>query len=122
MEAVASHVLVELWDRRPQTTFAALLGQAFVAVGLATPEHKPEPGEGVQAGVDRALFGATCAVNRLRNAEGAGHGRPWPPSVTEEEARLATQLMGVVAGRLLGALAITKSANTSNDPSSRRRH
>ncbi len=44
VEAVASHALVELWDRRPQTTFAALLGQAFVAVGFATPEHKPEPG------------------------------------------------------------------------------
>ena len=40
----------------------------------------------------------------LRNKQGTGHGRPWLPSVTAEEARHATQVMGVVGDLLLRAM------------------
>ena len=104
VEAVAGHVLVERGGQRPRTTFPALLGQAFVAVELATPEDGAGRGGQPKDQLDRALYEAACAVNRMRNADGTGHGRPWPPSLTEEEARFATQVMGLVATRLLDAL------------------
>ena len=43
-------------------------------------------------------------TNTLRNKQGTGHGRPWLPSVTVEEARHATQVMGVVGDLLLRAM------------------
>jgi len=54
--------------------------------------------------MQRALYDAACAVNTLRNKEGTGHGRPWLPSVSPEEARHATQVMGVVGELLLRTL------------------
>jgi len=105
LEATAAHVLVEVWsNNNPPHIFPALLGQAFVALGLKTSQDKVEPGEPTQHGLHRALFDAACAVNRLRNKEGAGHGHPWLPTVTPEEAQAAAQTMGIVSGMLLDAL------------------
>jgi len=105
LEATAAHVLVEVWsNNNPSHVFPALLGQAFVAVGLKTSEDKAQPGEPAQHGLQRALFDAACAVNRLRNKQGTGHGRPWLPTVTSDEAQAAAQTMGIVAGMLLDAL------------------
>ena len=101
LEATAKHVLLEISGTSPETTFAGLLGQAFVALGLKTPYDPAQKGEPPQQALDRALFEAACAVNRLRNKEGTGHGRPWPTTVTDAEAREATELMGIVAARLL---------------------
>jgi hypothetical protein len=50
------------------------------------------------------MFDAACAVNRLRNKQGTGHGHPWLPTVTPEEAQSAAQTMGIVSGMLLNAL------------------
>jgi len=50
------------------------------------------------------LYELGCAVNRLRNTEGTGHGRPFLPNVTDGEARTAVEAMGMIAGRLLDAL------------------
>jgi hypothetical protein len=105
LEATAKHVLQERWGSCPQTTFPGLLGQAYVAVGLTTPNEPAQKGEVPQKALDRALFDVACAINRLRNKEGTGHGRPWPPSITEAEAREGTELMGIIAERLLSALA-----------------
>jgi hypothetical protein len=105
LEATAAHVLVEVWNNNnPPHVFPALLGQAFVALGLKTPQDKAQADQPVQHGVQRALFDAACAVNRLRNKEGTGHGRPWLPTVTQEEAQDAAQIMGIVSGMLLNAL------------------
>lgn len=57
-----------------------------------------------QRRVDAALYETACAVNALRNSQGTGHGRPFPPSVTDAEARVAIECMGVVSERLLGLL------------------
>ena len=105
LEATAAHVLVEVWSKNdPPHVFPALLGQAFVAAGLKTPQDKPQSGEPPQHALHRALFDAACAVNRLRNKQGTGHGHPWLPTVTADEARVASQTMGIVAGVLLDAL------------------
>jgi hypothetical protein len=104
VEAAAAHVIYERFGQYPQhSNFPALLGQAFVAVGMTTPQSPPQPGEPPQCRLQRALYEAGCAVNALRNKQGTGHGRPWLPSVSDGEARAAIQLMGIVAGFLLGA-------------------
>lgn len=105
LEATAAHVVREKYGSYPSSAnFPMLLGQAFVSVGLATPEHPKEPGEPPRRGVERALYELGCAVNRLRNKEGTGHGRPWLPDVSQGEARNAVEAMGIIAERLLEAL------------------
>ena len=105
LEAVAAHVLLECWNTsNPPQSFPTALGQAFVALDLKTPADIPVSGEPPQHRLQRALYEAACAVNTLRNKQGTGHGRPWLPSVTVEEGRHATQVMGVVGDLLLRAM------------------
>ena len=104
LEATAAHVISELFGQYPQqANFPTLLGQAFVSVGMTTPQTASTPGEPPQCRLQRALYEAGCAVNALRNKQGTGHGRPWLPAVSDGEARAATQLMGIIAGFLLAA-------------------
>jgi hypothetical protein len=105
LEATAAHVLVARYGAYADTeNFPTLLGQAFMAVGLTTPATARQPGEPAYAEVERRLFEAGCAVNRLRNKEGTGHGRPFPSTVSDSEARIATEVMGAVAQLLLDQL------------------
>lgn len=105
LEAIAAHVLQECFGSyNTSFNFPTLLGQAFVAVGLATPNDSPQPNEPAVKRLERALYDTGCAVNKLRNKEGAGHGRPWLPSLSAPEARLATEQMGIIAEHLLMAL------------------
>lgn len=109
LEATAAHVLVERYASYPEgSNFPMLLGQAFDALDLATPHHPKKPGEPPQKSVERAMYELACTINRLRNKEGTGHGRPWLPSVTDDEAKVAVELMGVIAERLLLALKVRK--------------
>ncbi len=77
VEATAAHALVERFGSYPQTAnFPTLLGQAFVALGLcAVRTQNLTP----QEQLDLALYDLACAVNRLRNRQGTGHGRPFVP-------------------------------------------
>lgn len=103
MEATAAYVLVyRFGEYNEQANFPTLLGQAFVAMDLATP-NSPEPAT-AWANVERHLFEAGCAMNRLRNREGTGHGRPFLPGVTEKQAAIAVQTMGTVAQLMLDSL------------------
>jgi hypothetical protein len=105
LEATASHVITEKYGHySQQANFPTLLGQAFIALGLAIPQTPAQAGEPPQCRVERSLFEAGCAVNALRNKTGTGHGRPFVPSVTDDEARAAVQLIGIVSGLLLRAL------------------
>jgi Abortive infection C-terminus len=102
VEAVAAHVLIQRYGTYSHNdNFPTLLGQAFVATGLCAVK-KVNPT--AQEQMDLALYELACAVNRLRNREGTGHGRPFLPSVTQTQARAAIQSMGLVAARLLDAL------------------
>jgi len=102
LEATAKHVLVVKFSTEPtMTNFPTLLAQAFMALNLCiAKERATTPQERLEA----ALFELGCAVNALRNAEGTGHGRPFPATVTEHEARSAIEGMGIVAERMLAAL------------------
>lgn len=105
LEATAAHVLVEVWNNsNPPHNFPTLLGQAFAALNLKTSQDKAQSGEPPLQSLQRALFDAACAVNRLRNKEGTGHGHPWLSNVTPEQASSAAQTMGIVAGILLDSL------------------
>jgi hypothetical protein len=103
VEAVAAHVLVQRFGSYPESAnFPTLLGQAFVAAGLcAVKKDKPT----AQEQLDLALYDLACAVNRLRNRQGTGHGRPFDAAVTPTVSRTAVQAMGLVSARLLDALA-----------------
>lgn len=102
LEAVAAHIIQQRYGRYPSTSnFPTLLGQVFVALGLATPQDSVQPGEPPFRRIERAMYELACGINQLRNKQGTGHGRPWLPSVTDTEARMATESMGVIAERLL---------------------
>ena len=105
VEATAAHVIAEKYGQYPhQANFPTLLGQAFTALGLATPQTPPQAGESPQRRVERAMYEAGCAVNALRNRAGTGHGRPFLSTLSGDEARAAVQLMGIISGLLLRAL------------------
>lgn len=102
LEATAKHVLVMKFNTEPTiANFPTLLAQAFIAVGLPTAAT---PKDTAQRRIDASLYQTACAVNALRNVQGIGHGRAFPVSVTDAEARVAVECMGVVAERLLGLL------------------
>lgn len=107
IEATAGHVVLERYGVPPVGNFQTLLGQAFVAVGLDAQRPSAEVGgiEGARTAMTASLYEMGCAINRLRNKAGGGHGRPFIPDLTSEEVRAATEGAGLVAGRLLDALA-----------------
>jgi len=106
IEAVAGHVIAELFYSEPSGDFSTLLGQAFIALGLTAMTPKQEQGglPGARDAMSVALYQLAMAVNRLRNKAGSGHGRPFIPDLTVAEVRAATEATGLVAGRLLDAL------------------
>ncbi len=109
LEATAAHILVERNGTYPQgANFESLLGMAFVAIDLSTPQHPIQPGEPPQCKVERAMFSVACGINAMRNRLGTGHGRPWLTNITEVEARAAIQFMGTIAEWLLHAHARKK--------------
>jgi hypothetical protein len=102
VEATAAHILMERYgDYQANLNFPTLLAQVFIALGLATSEDKPQPEERPQKQLERGIFLVACVVNRLRNKEGTGHGRPWLTSVADTDAKAAVELMGVIAEWLL---------------------
>lgn len=102
LEAVAGHILQERYGTySPTSNFPTLLGQVFTALDLATPQHQAIAGEPPNKRVERAMYELACSINQLRNKQGIGHGRPWLPMVTDAEARMAIESMGVMAERLL---------------------
>jgi len=102
LEATASHILTERNHQRPShRNFPTLLAQTFMSLGLAIPQTTTQPPPSAQCRLECALFEAGCSVNSLRNSEGTGHGRPWLPSVTDAQARVALQTMGLISAFLL---------------------
>ncbi|MGV2290999.1 abortive infection family protein [Trinickia sp. YCB016] len=105
MEATAAHVLMSIGGAYPTgANFGSLLGMAFMALGLKVPEQQPEPGELPIGALERSLFSAACAANKLRNKEGTGHGRPWLPRVGNAEAKAAVEVAGSVSAYMLAKL------------------
>ncbi len=95
LEAAARHVLVEnggSYD--PRMGFPGTLLSAYTVLGISPPPAQLVHGNGLDPDpvrqLQQAVFLLAVAVNRLRNAQGTGHGRPYPPSVTARQAELAT--------------------------------
>ncbi|MEK3980626.1 abortive infection family protein [Psychrobacillus sp. FSL K6-2836] len=102
LEAVAAHVITKLLGKYQQSNFPTLLGLAFHLLGLSTPNTK-----GVNESMSRmeiSLYELGCAVNNLRNKQGTGHGRPFLPTVTPNEAIAAIESMGLISEFLLNKL------------------
>ncbi|QJR28217.1 abortive infection family protein [Limnobacter profundi] len=105
LEATAAHVIQVKYGAYPMgANFQGLLGQAYMALGLTVPEQPPQPGEPPIKALERSLFQSACAINKLRNKEGTGHGRPWLPSLSLTEATAAIELVGTISGFLLARL------------------
>lgn len=105
LEATAAHVISMKFGAYPQqANFPALLGQAFVALGLATPEDPPSSTEAHHRAMERGMYLAAVGVNRLRNKQGSGHGRPWVADITPAESEAAIELAGTVASYMLDKL------------------
>ena len=105
MEAVAAHVLQELFGRYPTTAnFPTLLGQAFTALGLSTTADKEESGEHPRKNMERKMYDLACSINRLRNKQGTGHGRPWLPDINDDEAKASIEFIGIISERMLNEL------------------
>ncbi|WP_196800313.1 abortive infection family protein [Thioalkalivibrio sp. ALR17-21] len=105
LEATAAHVITVKYGSYPQqANFPALLGQAFVALGLATPEDQPSSSDAPERAMERGMYQAAVGVNRLRNKEGTGHGRPWVSGISGMEAAAAVEIAGTVAGYMLDKL------------------
>lgn len=105
MEAVASHVLLEKTGIYPaQANFPTLLGQAFMALDLATTHHVTEKNEPVYRRFERALYELACSVNKIRNKEGTGHGRPFMSNISKMESIAAVESIGLVAEYMLNKL------------------
>lgn len=105
MEAVAAHAIQELWGSYPSTAnFPSLLGQAFTALDMATPEQVTQPGEHQRCRMERALYESACSVNNLRNKQGSGHGRPWVPDLRPSEVKAAVEVIGVISELMLDNL------------------
>lgn len=104
LEATAAHILVERKIPYSQgANFETMLGMAFVAVGLKTPQHSIVAGEPAQAKAERAMFELALGINTMRNKLGTGHGKPWIPTLTLIEAGAAVQFIGTIAEWLLHA-------------------
>lgn len=102
LEAVAAHILDQRYGAYSSTSnFPTLLGRVFIDLGLATPQEAVQPGEPANKRVERAMYELACGINQLRNKQGTGHGRPWLPTVTGAEAKMAVEAMGIIAERLL---------------------
>jgi hypothetical protein len=102
LEATAAHVMVSRYGTySEQSNFPTLLGQAYVTLGLATPLDQKVHAEPPHRRLERSMFDAACAINQLRNREGTGHGRPWLPSVTGKQAKVAIELMGNICEYIL---------------------
>lgn len=105
LEATAAHALMTLNGSYPKSfNFQALLGMAFIALDLAVPEYPEQTGEPPCKAMERGLFVAAMGVNRLRNKQGTGHGRPFLPTITDEEAKAAVEVVGTVASYMLAKL------------------
>lgn len=107
LEATARHVLLrQTAGYRPKDDFPTTLYGAFYALGLQpAPLLLPQLASNPHEALEQCLYLLANAVNRLRNKEGTGHGRPTSPELTDSEARLSIQAMGLISQLLLDRLA-----------------
>ncbi len=105
-EATARHVLKEQTGQYPpHADLPTTLYQAFDRLGLSVPKKSvldaipSDP----RAAVHQAVWLLGIAINRFRNAEGEGHGRPESSTTTAAEASIVGLAAAIVTELLLTA-------------------
>ena len=83
--------------------FPATLVQAAATRGIAIPPTSMIDllDRDATRGLQQALILAAIAINRLRNSEGTGHGRPHATKVERVQGRLAAETAAAVCYLLL---------------------
>ena len=118
-EATVRHVLKETTGEYATVGrlahFPKSLFDAYYALNLAGSDADLD--KNPYRALQQALFLLACAVNRLRNDRGDGHGRPEPSVATALEGRLSTQSAGLVCELLLTVLKTRQSLGDSADGS-----
>lgn len=106
LEATAKHVIHSKFGRHipANTNFPTLLGQAYAALQMTTPQDQKQPNEAAIKDYERALFDLALSINRVRNREGAGHGRLCITSLSQKESHSIIQAVGLVSEFLLNRL------------------
>jgi hypothetical protein len=107
-EATARHVLIErIGSYPPHGNFPVTLFQAYTALGFTPPTREAmEVLQGDAWGcIEQAAFLLASAINRFRNEQGTGHGRPHPCLATEAQSRIAAEGSALVSELLLEGLA-----------------
>jgi hypothetical protein len=105
LEATAKHIIQTKYSSHSSNVnFSTLLGQAYVALDMATPEHPKVAGEPIIKDFERAMFHMATAINRVRNKEGTGHGRLSVTGLKDYEGLSLIQSVGVVVEFLLNRL------------------
>jgi hypothetical protein len=105
LEAVAGYIHTKKWGDYPHTAnFPTLLGQTFISLGLATSHPDIDATKKTKQRFEISLYELACSINTLRNKEGTGHGRPFLPTITKSEAKVAIESMGVIAEFLMNKL------------------
>lgn len=107
LEAAARHVTVEAtgsFDKHadfPTTLFKA---STLAGTGLPTSRMMDDLDPDPFRAVEQALALTALAINRLRNVEGTGHGRPTPTRATRRQGVIAAQAAAAVCYVLLSEL------------------
>jgi hypothetical protein len=107
LEAVARHALVETTgDYSTRESFPATIYQAFERLGLspAPPSLSDRLDTDARSALQQAVYLLALAVNRLRNEQGTGHGRPVPTDLMKDDSRIVCHATALVCELLLAAL------------------
>ena len=110
VEATARHVLEERAAGYSQhMPFPGTVFQAFNALGFSGVtgnefELRKQLSTDPIERFHQCVYLLAVVANDMRNAQGTGHGRPFPATVSARDARAATQAMGLVSGLLLESL------------------
>ena len=75
---------------------------------MATPANPMIPNESAIKNVERGLFELACAINKLRNKQGSGHGRPFISTISDDEAKTSIESIGIITEFLLNKLSHLK--------------
>lgn len=102
LEATAKHIIQTKFGYvQTNANFPTLMGQAYAALNMATPETPREQNEPAIKEYERAIFQLATSINKVRNKEGTGHGRLCITSLTQEESHSIIESVGIVTEFLL---------------------
>ncbi|AIR67705.1 abortive infection family protein [Dickeya fangzhongdai] len=106
LEATAKHVIHSKFGNQVpvNTNFPTLLGQAYAALQMATPQNSKTANESAIKDYERALFELALSINKVRNREGTGHGRLCITSLSQNESHSIIQAVGLVSEYMLNKL------------------